>query len=199
MEGYSICFNGWALDKSIKTELGLLLIISSFCANKGYTYASNEWFAQRFDVDEVTISRRLKKLENKGYITMKYDREGAKIVKRYIYVPRLTKVLTGDLQKCQGTVNKNVKENSTSINNTSINKEPDYPEFEEYAIEKAKELSYNLDKQKLKTKFMAWKEGGWKNGHGKAIKNWKTTLINTLEYLQSEKQVEDRYKPNRLY
>lgn len=199
MEGYSICFNSWALDKSIKTELGLLLVISSFCANKGYTYASNEWFAKRFDVDEVTISRRLKKLGNKGYITMKYDRKGAKVVKRYIYVPRLTKVLTSDLQKCQDTVNKNVKENNTSINNTSINKHPEYSEFEEYALLKAKELKYNLDKQKLRTKFEAWKEGGWKTGGQRKIVNWKTTLLNTLMYLQSESNTDEKYKPKRLY
>ena len=30
-QGYSICLNIWALDKDIKSELGLLLIISSLC------------------------------------------------------------------------------------------------------------------------------------------------------------------------
>ena len=29
--GYAICFNEWSLDKSIKNELGLLLIISIIC------------------------------------------------------------------------------------------------------------------------------------------------------------------------
>ena len=37
--GYSICFNEWALDQTIKNELGLLLIISSLSAEKGYCYA----------------------------------------------------------------------------------------------------------------------------------------------------------------
>ena len=43
--GYSVCFNEWALDKEIKDELGLLLIISSLCAEKGYCWATNEFFA----------------------------------------------------------------------------------------------------------------------------------------------------------
>ena len=42
INGYAICFNDWALDKSIKNELGLLLIISSLCAKEGYCYATNE-------------------------------------------------------------------------------------------------------------------------------------------------------------
>lgn len=61
-EGYSICFNEWALDKEIKNELGLLLIISSLCAEKGYCFASNKYLSQLFDVPEQTISRKIKLL-----------------------------------------------------------------------------------------------------------------------------------------
>ena len=50
--GYSICFNEWALDKDINNELSLLLIISSLSAEKGYCFASNKYLADLFDIRE---------------------------------------------------------------------------------------------------------------------------------------------------
>lgn len=113
MQGYSICFNEWALDKGIKSELGLLLIISSLTAEKGYCFASNGYLAKIFNIDEVSISRKLSKLLSKGYVTIEYEKRGAEIVNRKI---RLTKMLNDDLQKNQPTINKNVKDNNTSNN-----------------------------------------------------------------------------------
>ena len=117
-DGYSICFNEWALDNDIKNELGLLLIISSLCAEKGYCYATNKYFGELFDLPEQTISRKIKKLEEKGYITIEYKKRGCEILERYL---RLTKMLTDDKQNCESTINKNVKENN--IINNIINKE----------------------------------------------------------------------------
>ncbi len=116
LQGYSICFNEWALNKDIKSELGLLLIISSLTAEKGYCYASNDYLAKLFNIDEVSISRKLSKLVSKGYINIDYKRRGAEVVNREI---RLTKMLTDDLQKNQSTINKNVKDNNISSNNIS--------------------------------------------------------------------------------
>lgn len=99
--GYGICLNEWALDKEIKSELGLLLIISSLCAKNGVCVAGNDYLSELFKVDNVSISRKVKKLEKLNYISIDYDRDGAKITKRKI---RLTKTLTA--------INKNVKGNS---------------------------------------------------------------------------------------
>ena len=127
--GYAICLNEWALDKGIKNELGLLLIISSLCAEKGYCYASNEYLAKEFNLPEVTISRKIKKLKEKGYITIQYKYRGCEVINRFI---RLTKMLTDGYQKCESTINKNVKDNNISINNTSINiKENKYIDLSE--------------------------------------------------------------------
>lgn len=117
--GYSICFNEWALDKDIKNELGLLLIISSLCAEEGYCYANNSYLANLFDIDEVSVSRKLKKLEKKGYITIDYKMSGNVITSREI---RLTKMLTAVNKNVNGAVNKNVKDNNiNSINNINYN------------------------------------------------------------------------------
>lgn len=113
-EGYSICLNKWALDKDIKSELGLLLIISSLCAEKGYCYASNKYLAELFDISEVAVSQRIKKLEEKGYIDVSYEKRGCEIISREI---RLKLTLTDDLRKLKPTIKENLKENNTSINN----------------------------------------------------------------------------------
>lgn len=115
-DGYSICFNEWALDKEIKNDLGLLLIISSLCAEKGYCYASNEYLGNLFDLPKETISRKLKLLQDKNYITIEYEKKGCEITARKI---RLTKMLIHDYQNCYSTINKNVKENNIMINNIS--------------------------------------------------------------------------------
>ena len=115
--GYAICFNEWIFDKDIKNELNLLLIISSLCA-KGYCYATNTYFSELFGIPEQTISRKIKKLEQKKYITIEYKKRGCEIIARYI---RLTKMFTDDYQKCLPTINKNVKGNNIIYNNINNN------------------------------------------------------------------------------
>ena len=118
-DGYSICFNEWALDKNIKDELGLLLIISSLTAEKGYCYASNDYLAKIFETSVVTISRKIKTLEEKKYIKIEYEKKGCLVISRKI---RLTKMLTAINKNVNRTINKNVKENNISnINNTNNN------------------------------------------------------------------------------
>lgn len=116
--GYSICLNKWALDKDIKNELGLLLIISSLCAEKGFCFASNTYLAKLFDVTEISISTKLTKLKKKNYIEIEYEKRGCEVISRKI---RLKKILTDDLKKSKPTIKKNLKDNNISINNISIN------------------------------------------------------------------------------
>ena len=118
-DGYSICFNEWALDKNIKDELGLLLIISSLTAEKGYCYASNDYLAKIFETSVVTISRKIKILEEKKYIEIEYEKKGCLVISRKI---RLTKMLTAINKNVKRAINKNVKDNNiNNINNTNIN------------------------------------------------------------------------------
>lgn len=117
-DGYSICLNEWALDPNIKNELNLLLIISSLTAEQGYCYASNSYFAELFKIDEVSVSRKIKKLSDCGYISIEYAKQGCQITERKL---RLTKMLIHDLQKNQSTINKNVKDNNISIKNINNN------------------------------------------------------------------------------
>ena len=57
---------------------------------------------------------------------------------------------------------------------------PDFDTFLNYA----KENKPKVCKEHLKTKYNAWLENDWKNGYDKPIKNWKSTLLNTLPHLK---------------
>ena len=108
------------MDKDIKTELGLLIIISSLTAENGYCFASNEYLANQFEIDTTTVSRRIKKLIDKGYLKAKYERRGSQVINREL---RIAKTLTDRWQKRQPTVSKTAKDNSTSINTIDIKKQ----------------------------------------------------------------------------
>lgn len=112
--GYAICPKKWILDKKIKNELSLLLIISCLCNEKDYCWATNSYFAKLFNEDEATISRKIKKLEKNKYIKIEYDRKGCQILLRKL---RLTKKSIVDCQKNQSSIDKNVKENNINILN----------------------------------------------------------------------------------
>ena len=128
--GYAICLNKWTLDESIKNELRLLLIISSLCAKDGYCYASNKYLADLFKETERNISAKIKKLEEKKYISIKYERSGTVITNREI---RLIKNSMAIEKKFYGAVEKNFQENNISIsNNTSINNKEIYKEIIDY-------------------------------------------------------------------
>lgn len=78
----------------------------------------------------------------------------------------------------QTTPNKNDKNvnNEKNDNKYTI---PDFEEFKNYALKN--EPSINV--KELKLKYESWKINGWKNGNNKKIKNWKSTLLNTLPYI----------------
>ena len=88
-DGYSICLNKWAFDKEIKNELGLLLIISSLCVQKGFCFASNEYLAKLFNEDVTTISKKIKKLESKKYIEISYKKRGFEVTAREIRLAKM--------------------------------------------------------------------------------------------------------------
>lgn len=91
----------------------------------GYCYASNSYFAKLYGKDASTISRWVKNLEDCGYITIDYEREGKQIIRRIIKMVHLPSVV---LQNCNEGIEflqegycKKRKENITSNNNTSNN------------------------------------------------------------------------------
>lgn len=78
----------------------------------------------------------------------------------------------------------NENENVIKDRNTIKNIIPTLQEFLNYA-----DMSPDF-KYPLTAKYEQWVAEGWKDGHGKKIKNWKTKLKNTIPYLRPFKQSE---------
>ena len=185
--GYSICFNKWALDKSIKNELNLLLIISSLCAEKGFCYASNKYLAELFNETEQSISNKIRKLERLNYIIIEYKKRGCEVVSRYI---RLKNFYIDDIKNIISTIEQNFKENNISINNISNNnkessiinnttrerfKKPTLEEIERYVAEK----ELDVDAQEFYNYFEA---GDWHDSKGNKVKRWKQKILTWNKY-----------------
>lgn len=95
--------------------------------------------------------------------------------------------------KAKKAVNDNVNDN-VNVNVTSIYIPP-FDEFRTYALEKAP----GTNEEKLKLKYEAWKENNWKDGHDKKIKNWKSKLLQTIQYLQNEKDQRNDSRKGALH
>ena len=124
LEPYGIFYVSWLDDKNLKApELRLLLRLSNLAATDGFAYPSNEYLAEKMGCTTVSISRYISSLIKQEYVRADYEKEGALIKRRLLFIknlpinrnvkPRLTELLN--------TVNRNVKENITSINIKSIN------------------------------------------------------------------------------
>lgn len=100
--------------------------ITALCNDKGYCWASNDYFAKLYNVSNRSITRWIKSLTDKGYIDYLIDpQEGNK---RYLYLPNLQtkksmptdKNVYAYRQKCPTPTDKNVQHNNTYNNTTNI-------------------------------------------------------------------------------
>lgn len=66
---------------------------------------------------------------------------------------------------------------------------PSLEEFMEHGRSRLVDIGEdpNLYTKSLKAKYFAWADNDWHTGNNKKIKNWKSTLTNTLQYLKAEK------------
>lgn len=122
-------------DKDIPANAKLLYgEITALCNEKGYCWASNSYFADLYGVSKVTVSRWIKALSDKGYISteIEFKENSKEVLHRYITITEtpINKNDEGYYQNCneginknvKTPINKNVKENNTIINNTINNK-----------------------------------------------------------------------------
>lgn len=90
--------------------------ITALSNKEGVCFAGNKYFADLYSLTNVTISRQLSHLEEQGYIKIAYDKEGAKVKKRYITINKNVNGNPVTINKnVNRTINKNVKDNNTSI------------------------------------------------------------------------------------
>lgn len=125
-------------DKDLSSTAKLLYAeITSLCSKSGECWATNEYFSNLYSTSERTISRLLKLLKDKNYISIEliYKSKSKEIEKRAIKLANIgmDKNVEGYRQECQEGIDKNVfypidknvqENNINNINNTSINNIP---------------------------------------------------------------------------
>lgn len=88
---------------------------------------------------------------------------------------------------------------AVNVNDNVINTIPSKDEFIAYGLSKLDDVSIEA----LGLKYEAWLSNNWstnKNGKETKIKNWKSTLNNTLTFLPKQpKQIERQKTPDELY
>lgn len=110
------------LSSSEKLMYGELTCLTN---KLGYCYATNGYFAKLYGKDVSTISRWVKNLEECGYISVAYEREGVQVSRRIIKMidipEKVLKNCNEGIEFLQERYCKNRKENNTRYNNTSNN------------------------------------------------------------------------------
>lgn len=169
--------------------------ITALASKSGECWATNQYFAQLYQVSPVSISRWVNALRKHGFINVQMIRSSGtqEIDKRVItVVDPINRNDNTPYQNCKeginknvnGGINKNVKENNTSMNNTSINKREIYKEKDDYLTLgefKNVRLAYEqLDH--LKDKFVDWEDrierlSAYKAQTGRRYKNDYATII----------------------
>lgn len=139
-----------------------------------------------------TYIKGLEDLVEYGFISM-IEKSKNQYSSNIIAIVNFTKADTKALDKA---LSKHMQKHSQST--VSINKQetieqgtstyPTIDEFVSYAQKKAKTLEITLDIQKVKTKYLAWSDNDWYTSGDKPrkIKNWKTTLTNSLQYMKGK-------------
>lgn len=125
----------------------------------------------------------LERLKSTNEITIKSSSKGTEIqVVKYNEYQLITNDVTNKqpTSNQQVTTNKNVK-NEKKERNTI----PTLEDFLAYAVS----LKPNVNTEQVKFKYNAWLVNNWKvnrNGKDVDIKNWKTTLSNTMKYFDEK-------------
>lgn len=130
-------------DNSLNANAKLLYgEITALCNEKGYCWATNDYFSKLYNVSKTTISRWIKDLRDNGYVNVGliYKQGTKEIDYRYI------QICGEGINKNDNTpIVKNIKENNTLLNNTLNNTfNKNIKEIEKNIIKKRKENSDTL-------------------------------------------------------
>lgn len=130
-------------DKDLAPNAKLLYgEIAALCNEKGYCWASNQYFAELYGVSVLSVKRWVNSLVTKGYVyrRLTYKPNSNEVNKRILSIDGGIKIDTTSVQNCydpsikNGTSSsiKNDTDNNTVINNTFNNKKDVYTHKHKY-------------------------------------------------------------------
>lgn len=167
--------------------------ITALCNEKGYCWATNEYFANLYGVSKTSISKWISSLIQKGYIYSEIIyKDGTKeILNRYL------KIVKDPIEeKLNRGIEEKLKDNNTSINNTNNKKEIYKERFIKPTLEEVKEYCLERKNGIDAEKFIDFYESkGWLVGKTK-MKDWKA-CVRTWEKRKNTKYViQEKELPN---
>jgi len=191
---YSIIPASIRYDNGLTPNAKLLYAeITSLLQMNGICFASNKYFSELYGKNKVTISRWIKVLKERGYISVNYTYKegGNEIANRYIQI-----CYEGLNKNDKGVLTKMLKSNTTSYNtNTTYSnnkeglfKKPTVNDINDYCLERKN----NIDAE---TFFDFYESKDWLVGKNK-MKNWKACLRN-WEKRNRNNNTNDRTTPHR--
>lgn len=179
-------------DKKLCANAKLLYgEITALCNEKGYCWASNDYFAQLYEKTEETISRWIAQLIKQNYINAEYIKRGFEITERRIYILDCQKNQTSIDEKVNRSIDEKVKYNTTvntTYNNTGKKRQS------VFTVPSLKEILSYISEQSLSvdgTFFLKYyTESNWIDSNGKKVINWKLKLLTWDKQNKTRKQKE---------
>ncbi len=102
--------------------------LTALANEKGYCWATNNYFAELYGVTTVTVSNWIAKLEKRGYINREiiYKKDSKEVAERRIYITTIKENFNtsqrnfgeGIKENFKDPIKENFKENTTVLNNT---------------------------------------------------------------------------------
>lgn len=168
--------------------------ITCLCNQTGYCWSTNKYFAELYNVSNVSISKWINQLVEKGYInsTFEYKEDTKEIFKRYLSLvndPIKEKFNTPHKEK--------LKDNNTSNNNTSNNIKSKIfipPTLEEVKLY-FKENGFT--EHSAVTAFEYYDRLNWFDSNNKKVKNWKNKML-SVWFTEKNKLVLPTEKTNQI-
>lgn len=180
-------------DKDLSPNAKLLYgEITALCNEKGFCWASNAYFSELYSVSKVSISKWIRQLVIKGYLSsdLQYKDGTKEILNRYI------RIVNDPIKEKLGTpIKEKLKDNITSFNTTSNNTNELYIPFSEivsYLNEKAN-TKYKPSSKKTKDLIKA----RWNDSF--TLDDFKSVIdIKCTQWLNDPKMVE-YLRPETLF
>ena len=141
---YAILTADVRYDKTLKPLARLLFAeITALCNKEGYCWASNQYFADLYEVDKTTVSGWIGQLKTRGYITVQLEyKEGSKqILNRYMKIngEGIDEITKTSFQKDVDPIDQKTKVNTKTNTKTNItvNNVDDFDSFWRFYPRKA--------------------------------------------------------------
>ncbi|PTL01754.1 MULTISPECIES: helix-turn-helix domain-containing protein [Staphylococcus] len=198
---YSIIPAHVRYDKELKPmEIIMYGELTALSNKYGYSYASNNYFAELYNVHKKTVSTWISRLKEKGYIdTVVIRDENMTVTERRIYITAPYPLNHGEgyPQKNREPIHKKTEENNTRENNTSINSDSDTPQIFQLVSKELEMIQSPLKAQQLEEIVNEFKDNKLEivtvainyckeknkgiNYLIKVLENWNKEDVNTKE------------------